>query len=109
VSTSMNLIRAETPVVVDVPARLLTLAKQSGSPDVQMFDSAAINQAIDRQMLALPSGKTVAAIAYVDKDGANVAIVGRLAKMPGDLSWTVLGTRKWNGQWQASAALRWTI
>lgn len=105
----MDAIRKETPVVIDAPARLLTLAKQSGAPDVQMFDAAAINAAIDRQMLALPAGKTVAAIAYVDRDGANVAIVGKIAKVPGDLSWTVLGTRKWSGDWNASAALRWTI
>lgn len=105
----MTGIRSETPVVVDTPARLLTLAKQSGRPDIQMFDSAAINQAIDKQMQALPQGKTVAAIAYVDRDGANVAIVGRVNKVPGDLSWTVLGTRKWSGDWNASAALRWTI
>ena len=108
-STSMDLIRKETPTVVDGPARLMTLVKQSGSPDVQMFDSAAINQAIDRQMQALPSGKTVAAIAYVDRDGANVAIVGKLKQIPGDASWTILGTRKWNGEWNASAALRWSI
>jgi len=105
----MALIKAETPVVVDTPARLVTIAKQSGAPDLQRFDSAAINAQIDRQMSALPADKTVAALAYVDKDGANVAIVGRISKLPGDASWTVLGTRKWNGDWEASAALRWVI
>lgn len=108
-SGSMTAIRAEVPVVVDSPARLLTVAKQSGAPDVQLFDSSAINASIDRHMKQLPQGKTVAAIAYVDKDGANVAIVGRIAKVPGDLEWTVLGTRKWSGDWTGSAALRWSI
>ena len=99
----------EKPVVVDVPVRLVTIAKRSGAPDVQMFDADAVNKAVDKQMTRLPAGKTVAAIAYVDRDGANVAIVGRISKLPGDASWTVLGTRKWNGDWQGSAAFRWSI
>jgi len=99
----------EMPTIIDTPARLVTVAKRSGAPDVQMFDADAVNKAIDRQMTMLPAGKTVAAIAYVDRDGANVAIVGRISKLPGDASWTVLGTRKWSGDWQASAAFRWSI
>jgi len=99
----------ETPTIIDTPARLVTIAKRSGAPDVQMFDADAVNKAIDKQMAMLPPNKTVAAIAYVDRDGANVAIVGRISKLPGDASWTVLGTRKWSGDWQASAAFRWSI
>jgi hypothetical protein len=108
-STSMTAIREERPVVVDEPARLVTITKQSGAPDLQMFDSSAINAQIDRQMQILPADKTVAAIAYVDKDGASVALVGRISKVPGEATWTVLGTRKWSGNWTASAALRWSI
>lgn len=107
--SSPSLTNVELPAVVDTPARLVTLQKNAGSPDVQMFDAGAINAAIDRQMTALPEGKTVAAIAYVDRDGANVAIVGRIAKLPGEASWTILGTRKWSGDWTASAAFRWCI
>ena len=99
----------EMPTIIDTPARLVTVAKRSGAPDVQMFDADAVNKAIDKQMSLLPASKTVAAIAYVDRDGANVAIVGRISKLPGDASWTVLGTRKWSGDWQASAAFRWSI
>ena len=108
-STTGPISTVERPVVVNAPARLLTVSKQSGAPDVQLFDVTAINAAIDRQMAALTSDKTVAAIAYVDRDGASVAIVGRIKALPGSASWTVLGTRKWSGDWQASAALRWTI
>jgi len=99
----------DMPTVTNEPARLMTLGKRSGAPDIQLFDSASINAAIDKQMASLPPDKTVAAIAYVDRDGANVAIVGRISKLPGDASWTVLGTRKWSGDWTASAALRWSI
>ena len=106
---SMEAIRNERPVIVNEPARLMTVMKATGSPDLRKFDVAAINAQIDRQMLALPQDKTVAAIAYVDKDGANVAIVGRISKIPGDASWTILGTRTWSGDWNASAALRWSI
>jgi len=99
----------EKPVVVDVPARLMTVEKNSGTPDIQKFDVAAINSAIDRQMAALPEGKTLAAIAYVDREGANVALVGRISRLPGEASWTIVGTRAWSGDWTASAALRWVI
>lgn len=99
----------EKPVIVDVPARLVTVQKNSGAPDLQIFDAASINSAIDRQMTILPPDKTVAAIAYVDRDGANVAIVGRIKNLPGDASWTVMGTRRWDGNWTAAAALRWSI
>ena len=99
----------EKPTVIDNPARLITVSKRAGAPDLQLFDSDAINKAIDKQMTMLPAGKTVAAIAYVDRDGANVAIVGKISRLPGDASWTVLGTRKWSGDWQASAAFRWAI
>jgi hypothetical protein len=105
----MDAIRSERPIIINEPARVLTVMKESGAPDLQKFDAAAINAQIDRQMTALPQDKTVAAIAYVDRDGANVAIVGRISKIPGDASWTILGTRKWSGDWNASAALRWSI
>lgn len=101
--------RVDVPIVIDQPARLVTIEKNSGSPDIQKFDAAAINDVIDRQMASLPADKTVAAIAYVDRDGANVAIVGRIRQIPGDTSWTVFGTRKWAGDWQVGAALRWVI
>lgn len=106
---SMTTIKEEKPAVVDVPARLMTVTKQSGTPDVRMFDAAAVNASIDRQMSALKPGEKVAAIAYVDKNGANVAIVGKLPVKVGTASWTVLGTKEWSGDWQASAAFRWSI
>jgi hypothetical protein len=101
--------KVDIPIVIDQPARLLTLQKNTGAPDLQVFDAAAINSAINRQMEALPEDKTVAAIVYVDQVGANVAIVGRVRQVPGELVWTVLGTRQWSGDWTASAALRWAI
>lgn len=97
------------PVVVDTPARLVTVTKQSGAPDVRMFDAAAVNASIDKAMGALKPGERVAAIAYVDKDGASLAFVGKLSAPVGNASWTVIGTRRWDGDWQASAALRWAI
>ena len=101
--------KPELPMVVDTPVRLMTVEKRSGEPDVRAFDSAAINAAIDKQMLSLPADKTVAAIAYVDREGANLAIVGRVRKLPGKAEWTILGTHSWSGDWQATAAFRWSI
>lgn len=109
-STSLPIPASQvSPTVIENPARLLTLQKNSGSPDIKIFDSVAINKSIDNQMQALPPGKTIAAIAYVDRNGANLAIVGKIPGLPGQTSWTILGTKEWNGNWNASAALRWTL
>jgi hypothetical protein len=99
----------ETPVVVDVPARLVTVTKATGAPDIQRFDVQAINASIERAMATLKPDERVAAIAYVDREGANVAIVGKVKAPVGKASWTILGTRRWSGDWEASAALRWSI
>ena len=104
--------KPEKPVVVDVPARLKTVKKgKAGQPDLQRFDVKSINDSITRNMESLKKSETVAAIAYVDREGAKVAIVGRVKqkKIPGKLVWTVMGTREWSGNWGASAAIRWSI
>jgi hypothetical protein len=107
---SIERIRAEAkPVVVDVPARLVTVVKQSGAPDVQQFDVAAVNASIDRQVAVMKPEERVVAIGYVDRDGASVAVVGRLNVPVGDLKWTITGTRKWSGDWNAQAAFRWSL
>lgn len=97
------------PVVTNKYARLMTTRKNSGTPDVRKFDVGSVNAAITKAMKTLPKGKTVAAIAYVDRKGANIALVGRIPKVPGEASWTVLGTREWSGNWDVSAAVRWSI
>lgn len=107
-SGSMEAIKA-APVVVDTPARLVTVAKQSGAPDVRVFDVAAVNASIDKAMAGLKEGERMAAVAYVDRDGASLAYVGKLKVPVGTASWTVIGTRKWDGDWQASAAFRWAL
>lgn len=99
----------QLPAVVDAPARLVTVAKQSGAPDVRMFDAGAVNASIDKAMGALKPEEKMAAIVYVDRDGANIAFVGKLKAPVGKASWTVVGTRRWDGDWQASAALRWAL
>ena len=102
----------EKPVVVDVSARVKTVKKgAAGQPDLRMFDVTAINDAITRNMKTLKKDETVAAIAYVDREGAKVAIVGRVKqnKIPGKLVWTVMATREWSGDWGASAAIRWSL
>lgn len=107
-SGSMEAIKA-APVVVDTPARLVTVTKQSGAPDVRQFDAAAVNASIDKAMAGLKPDEKVAAIVYVDRDGANLAFVGKLKAPVGKASWTVVGTKRWDGDWQASAALRWAL
>lgn len=99
----------EKPVVVDVPARLVTTYKQSGAPDVRVFDVAAVNASIDKAIATLGPGERMAAVAYVDRSGANLALVGKLPVKIGTASWTILTTKEWSGDWQASAALRWAL
>lgn len=97
--------------MVDIPARLVTVVKTPpGQPDIRRFDVEAINDAIDRQMATLKPGETVACIAHVDVMGGNLAIVGKLPEgLPGDAKWTVYAHKRWDGEWGAGAALRWSI
>lgn len=101
--------RDDKPVVVDVPARVVTLSKATGSPDIRIFDVAAVNEAINRQVAAMKPEESTVAVAYVDRDGANVAIVGKIKRLPGEAAWTVFATTKWNGDWNAGAAFRWAV
>ncbi len=102
----------EKPVVVDEYARIMRVEKGGpGQPDIQRFDVKAINDSITRNLEALGDDETVAAIAYVDRAGANIAVVGRIkqTKIPGKLAWTIMGKREWSGDWAAGAAIRWSI
>ena len=103
---------SERPVVVDIPARLYTAYKTpKGLPNIQMFDVKSINDSIERHVSAMKPGETVVAVAYVDRSGANVAVVGKVnhPKIPGELKWTVYGTREWSGDWNVGAGGRWSI
>ena len=102
----------EKPVVVNEYARLMTVEKGGpGKPDIQQFDVKTINDAITRNMAALGADESVAAIAYVDRGGANVAVLGRIkqTKIPGKLGWTIMAKREWSGDWAAAAAIRWSM
>ena len=101
----------QRPVVVDVPARVLTAYKTpQGLPDIRKFDVKAINDAIERHVSIMKPEEHVVAVAYVDRTGGHVAIVGKVTdKIPGDMKWTVYGTREWDGDWNAGAGVRWSI
>jgi len=96
---------------------LRTYAKGfSGEPDIRRFDVKAINDAITKNMQALGEGETVAAIGYIDKTGAKVAIVGRIKsiagkKIPGKLQWTVMNDFSFEdgGAFNPQGAFRWSI
>ena len=101
----------EMPVVVNEPARLMTVMKtEAGLPDITRFDVRAVNDAISRHMEVLKPEETVACIAHVDLKGGNVAIVGRVPdSVPGNWGWTVYTSKEWRGDWNAGAALRWSL
>lgn len=103
------------PVKTSRFAHLRTTMKGGpGEPDIRRFDVKSINDSITRNMQALGEKETVAAIAYADKSGAKVAIVGRIRsikgkKIPGKLQWFVMNDFGYDGKMTPSAALRWSI
>jgi len=99
--------RDEPPVVVDVPARLVTVEKRTGAPDIKRFDVASVNEAIDRQVRAMKEGENTLCTVFVDRHGAHAAIVGKLRALPGQAAWTVYADKEWSGDWNAGAAFRW--
>jgi hypothetical protein len=101
--------RTDAPIVVDTPVRVRTIAKGlEGTPDVRVFDVQSINDHITKVVDTMEPGETVLGYAYVDKDGANIAVVGKMDFLPGNAKWTVYGTAKWDGDWTAGAAVRWS-
>lgn len=106
--TGTTLTALDTP---DTITRPITVAKGApGEPDLRRFDNAAINSAIDSAMAALPSGKTVVALARVDLTGARLTIAGKVpGKIPGDLNWTVYVDKPYEGSFDAGVGIRWSI
>jgi hypothetical protein len=98
-------------VTPEVVAGVSTVAAgASGEPDVRKFDVASLNESITEALKTLPEGKHVAAFARVDLDGAHLTIAGHVpGKIPGDLDWTVYVDKKWTGDFDAGAGLRWSI
>ena len=98
-------------------AHVRTYAKGwDGEPNIRRFDVKAINDVITKNMSILEENEKVAAIAYADKTGMKVAIVGRIKKIagkkiPGKLQWTVMNDFSWTegSKFNPSAALRWSI
>lgn len=53
---------------------------------IQVFSDAKIQEAVDRALSSVPDGKTGAVVAYVNTEGASLAVVAKL----GD-HWSVVG------------------
>jgi len=100
------------PIIVEENARLYTAYRTpQGLPDIRKFDVQAVNDAIEKHVAIMKPEEHVVAVAYVDKNGGHVAVVGRVKsdKIPGDLKWTVYGTNEWGGDWSVGAGARWSI
>jgi hypothetical protein len=72
--------------------------------ELRLFDNAAIQEAVNRELAALPDDAHGAVLAYADKDKARMAIVARLGA-----GWSLVTTveREWTGDWDGSAQIRW--
>ena len=71
---------------------------------IRRFADSGIQDAIDRQLETMPKDVHGAAIAYADRDGARVAVMGR----KGRLGWTVVADKPWSGRLELEAAIRYT-
>lgn len=79
--------------------------KEIDAPILRRFDSAAINAAIEKALLEVPTDKKGAVVAYANDEGAGLAVMARLSE-----GWSLVGTldRKWKGELEAEAQARWT-
>jgi hypothetical protein len=99
------------PLIKSDAANVITVGTPvSGQPDQRIFDVASINQHITDSLSALPPDKKVAFVAYADGEGVKGVIVGKITdKLPGEIDWTVLAEKPWNGAFQWGAGVRWSI
>lgn len=58
----------EKPAAVVPPAEPKGVGVVEAKPGIRIFDDAAIMAAVDKAVAALPPGKDVAAVAFVDTD-----------------------------------------
>jgi hypothetical protein len=72
--------------------------------ELRLFDNASIQEAVDRELAALPPEAHGAVLAYADENKARLAVVARLAA-----GWSLVATveRDWDGDWDGSAQVRW--
>jgi len=107
----------EAPATV-VPGvvNIKTVGKLDFGPEIRQFDTAAINDQIERAVSILKDTERIAAVGYLDDEGAHVALVHRLdklpftdVKIPGDFRWTVMHTERWRKGRKTAAGFRWSM
>jgi hypothetical protein len=69
---------------------------------IRRFVDSEIQESITRAVAAIPEGRRLAVIPYLDKTGVRAAVVGRAGS---HLQWTVVAHYAWGGRldWQAGA------
>ena len=65
---------------------------------IRKFDLASINSQIDKAIAALPPDKHGAVVGVFDGKQAHLAVVGKLEVGPGELAWTAIMSKPYNGK-----------
>lgn len=83
--------------------------KINKSGPVRKFTIASIQTHIDQSIAALEARNPDArgaVIAFATTTGVNLAVVGKKDLGGGQLAWTVVATKPWDGPFEAEAAVR---
>ncbi len=75
---------------------------------IRRFKDVDIQARIDAALATLPPETRGAVLAYADNDGAKLAIMGKKELWSGDLAWTVVAAKPYDGPFEAEAAVRYT-
>lgn len=78
------------------------------SQAIRKFSDLSIQAHIDQALAELPPDTRGAVVAYADNTGAKLAILGKAEVGPGNLAWTVVAAKPYDGPVEASAAVRYS-
>lgn len=73
---------------------------------LRKFDLAAINKTIDAAVATLKPEDHGAVVVVVDTKEAHLAYVHKMELGNGQLEWTVMATKPWNGPLEAEGQIR---
>lgn len=91
----------------DLPPVQIHEPQINKSGDIRKFDLVAINRQLDAGIATLPENATGAVIGVVDSNGAHLAIVGKKKFESGELAWSVVASKPYDGKLDYAGQVRW--
>lgn len=84
----------------------LTINKET---TIRKFDLSTINAQIDKAIASLPADKRGAVVGVFDGKQAHLAVVGKVELGPGELAWTAIMTKPYDGKLEYEGQVRYSF